>query len=678
MKCFSVVVIALTTAFAVCGQTAEVLKGHLFRQTGDAAPLPMDGQAFEFRATFPSLGLESTFSKTEFTAPGGATRPLTFDGDESFAFRFATNSATSLNTTFGTGSYSFKAVNTFMGTLTPAVMLGLDAYPAAPRLKDLAGAQALDVTKDQLLVWDAFAGGTDADTIAFMLQDQAGNVVFARDGLGGTETAVSIFADQLGIGQTYTATLTFTKITTNDLAMLPPVAAGFFAQTVFTLKTAGGGPDLTPPGLSFVNPADGSTDPLLSQPVTFLFNEPMRTDHSVSWSTNIDATKIVYHWVDESSLVCFYDGQGGSFPANRYITWTLNAVPGAASNFRDLAGNELPKATGRFSAGPPGTDPGGCHDSGLPSGAGQNFLLLTKQVAFVQTGESPPVEDPVDGTIFAAFFLADTNALPASVSLRIPSVPVRNRALPGSTFLAGYFTLIEPRAGAADLEAAYPAGSYVLTVRATDGSAPTLSVAVGSTTAESVPQFVDTASAKAIDATKPFTLRWLPGTGGTNHTVTLEIVELNLDGTEGAQIYLAPDSCHGVALANTAGTVSLPARTFRDGHDYVAKLTFSTATLPVGTGTLRSLTQLSRQTRLKLHAGSGAVVPPRTLTIFNVTPDGFSLSVDSVAGLPLLIERAPTPSGPWETVLNLPSVLPDFTSGFDYETLPDAFFRVRQ
>ncbi len=650
-------------------------KVQRFTQTSAAAPVLESGLPFHFE--FRAKGLAGGNPTVTLALPSGATRvPSTSNLDKVFTDSAATASA--LNSVYGSGVYVLTLV-AFGVTETGTATMPADNFPTVPQLANFTDAQAIDSTQDFELDWNLLAGATGDDYMELSITDTGGKEVYS-DFYSGDNPFPSAFLNggTLKPGQSYTATLSFTRVANRSTGDLD-LSTGFISTTTFTLKTKSdaSGPDTQPPSLSYANPPDGSTNVVDGVPISFVFSESMRTNIAITWSTNLDVSKFTYGWSDRV-LVCYYDGVGGRLPAHQILTWTLNATPGAAGNFRDLAGNELPTTHGQLSNGIPATSGGGtdCNPSGLPANLNANLLLLTREASYRQTGDTAPAEDPAGGTAFAAFFLGDSNAPPVTVSLRIPSVPIHNLGLTNSAFLLTYFIALDSRSSAADLEAAYPAGSYKLTVRRPAGVTQTLDLAVG-TDAPPVPQFVNTVAALTIDPTQPFRLGWLTGLSGTNQTLELHIHTQAADGSEGDEIYSAPDPCNGITLTNTATSILLPAGLFTDGHDYVATLTFTRLTFPAGTTDLNGLVQNVRQTRLSLHAGANTVLPPPHLVIAAKPDGGVFLTVESGVTRPLLIERAPTPAGPWETVVNLPSVPPSFTTSFDLDSNATAFFRAR-
>jgi hypothetical protein len=308
--------------------------------------------------------------------------------------------------------------------------------------------------------------------------------------------------------------------------------------------------------LTSEQPVDGAVDVPLSANIVFGFDVSLFpiTFGAVTWSSNVDPNKMSYAWsVNNTVLTCNYSG---NLPGLSSITWEINPE-GAAFLFDADTFTPVEYASGSF------TTVGGddCNPDGVPDSYGR--LLLFKVLSYSQTSASTPVLSAENPATFSA--LVDTpadNAVTAA-SLKLPNGSVSNLlSLGGEFILGGGFD------SQAELDAAFPTGSYEMTMtRATPPATKvTMTVPSGYPT---TPQVANYAAAQTVDPTVDFTLQWGAFAGATgSDLLILEIA----DG--GNTILVAPDSCVPIDLPNNATSFVIPAGTLEEGKIYDGAITF--------------------------------------------------------------------------------------------------------
>ena len=141
-------------------------------------------------------------------------------------------------------------------------------------------------------------------------------------------------------------------------------------------------------------------------------------------------------------------------PANSTITWTLDP-----SFFKSRSGASLfPfNTSGSFTTGSGTTTTNDCN--GDPTQAGIGTLSVFKSVHYVQTSASAPVLDNDLGASFTAVLIPPITNPVNQVSLQFNST---TKVL---TNIFGRFFLNEQFPSQEALDAAYPPGNYVVTIK---------------------------------------------------------------------------------------------------------------------------------------------------------------------------------------------------------------------
>jgi len=195
--------------------TFVIGRADLYGQAFNAQPTPDVGEPYIYLATT-TLASNRTTTGITLAFPSGGVSNLVqnISQPENWVFGgYRTNEAI-LETNFPPGNYTFM-VNATTSNETKAVVYPASlVQPGAPRLANLAAAQAVDSTQPFTLSWDPFVGGTPTDYIQAVLTTnwQSPNIGTAG-ALDGTATSVTIPVGILAPGKTYTASVGFSHAT---------------------------------------------------------------------------------------------------------------------------------------------------------------------------------------------------------------------------------------------------------------------------------------------------------------------------------------------------------------------------------------------------------------------------------------------------------------------------------
>jgi hypothetical protein len=297
----------------------------------------------------------------------------------------------------------------------------------------------------------------------------------------------------------------------------------------------------------------------------------MQSQQSIAWNAELNPANFIYFWSnDKKSLTALY--QGG-FPSGAKITWRLNPTAGGASNFKDIAGNELPAGMffGDFTTSG-GTTPNPTNNnnncrSEHPVDPGYGSYSLFKGVNYLQTNNAPPVIDSELGATFGVSMAPRTNQTYSSASVTLPN----GSTLALSNFFGSSFFLFQQFPTQAALDSTFPNGAYVLRAQPTAGAQVAATLALPANAYPPIPQVLNLTEFQAMNTNQNFTLRWNAYTGaGQFDAITLEIHT-----ESGSEVFYAPDFCLPRPLPNTATSIVIPAGTFSTSGNYEGTLTFS-------------------------------------------------------------------------------------------------------
>lgn len=340
------------------------------------------------------------------------------------------------------------------------------------------------------------------------------------------------------------------SLTTGSASSLPSGIPGFPTDL----------PGGIPPILLSSDPTIGAANVALNTDVIFTFLVPMTAEQSITWSPNVTAENFTYTWSADGKILT--SSYAGDFPANANITWTLDPAV-----FKDRNGTPLMALnnSGSFRTGSGSTDPNDpCGGGSTNNGTGS--LSLFKSVQYIQTSDSTPVIDPDLGASFTASAVSPRANPFSEVSLQLPDGTTKPLE---STF--GYFFLLEQFESQAELDEAYPSGTYRITVKQ-GTSTSTVNLEVGVNGAPPVPQLTNFAQTQAFNPAADFSLQWLPFMGAVEN----DGIFLQLSDETGAEFH-APDPCIPIELPNTATSIVVPANTFTTGTVKNGSISFSKA-----------------------------------------------------------------------------------------------------
>jgi hypothetical protein len=237
----------------------ELFKGQAFTQSETNSPGPAAEEPYLFEVFLYPLGYPYTYlpyvSDPEIETPEGISHALTLVSQTNanrtvmmnFAFTDSAASESALDTAYGAGAYTLAYHGTQDGAATIVVALDADDFPPAPALSNLAAAQFIDPSNNFALTFAPWAAVGSNNYVQLTVLDSGSNVVFATPALfalypeaplnASNTTMIIITNGTLKANQAYTATLTFTAVTTNFDDGIPFIWGGFFSQTTFIIQT---------------------------------------------------------------------------------------------------------------------------------------------------------------------------------------------------------------------------------------------------------------------------------------------------------------------------------------------------------------------------------------------------------------------------------------------------------
>jgi hypothetical protein len=618
-----------------------VEKGAIYQQTSAAAPAPLGGSPYLFRASAEGAIHDAVFDATVRMPLGGDIILQMNENGTALELLMPLPDLTTLNTVAPNGNYTFLFDTENDGVSVAQLTLSGTVFPTAiPTISNFAATQEVDPSADFTLTFNAFGNVEGTERWELSILDEFGFEIYSDAGMGGSVTLPqgALFEDA-----THEARLRFVKEVARDTSSYPGALGSIeiYNETRFELVTGmdggGGGDDTTPPMLFFTNPASGAEDVIVNTQVTFIFNEAMTPTQSIEWSSNVNSANFNYTWMQDGQvLVATYNGV---LPGNATITWKLNPTAGNPLNFRDVAGNEL--AVGQFQGSfttAEGGDPNDPCNGGGDDGRGGGSIF--KALNFVQTGNNAPVPDTEMAATFSAFYNAGTNQVVSGVTVEGPA---------GTESLAnlfGNFILSEEFSGGAALEAAFPAGNYTTTVSGTGGGSATL--AVGSTAQVPIPQVLNLTALEGMNVANEFTLNFAAFTGaGANDGIFIAITS-----EDGETEFYAPDYCVPRELPNTATSVVIPANTFEAGQTYRGSISFSrmsenSSTIPNTT----IVAGVSARTSFEFTIGGGSTPnQPMWLDVVRNANGTLTWTIQGDTGITLRIEGSDSPASGWTEV----------------------------
>jgi hypothetical protein len=121
------------------------------------------------------------------------------------------------------------------------------------------------------------------------------------------------------------------------------------------------------------------------------------------------------------------------------------------------------------------------------------------------------------------------------------------------------------------LEADYPAGNYLLTLRTAHDGNKALTVAFPAGVFPNAPQVVNFAAAQAVVTTAPFAPTWTAFAGGTVN----DYVRFSVETADGNEVFRTAEPGKSGALNGTSTSVTIPPGTLTPGQSYNAGILFA-------------------------------------------------------------------------------------------------------
>jgi len=474
--------------------------------------------------------------------------------DNTWRLQSTFSNSAALDAAFPNGTYKLNIYTVRDGLKTNLTLYVTNTYPATvPHIGNFAAAQAIGLSTNFTLNWDAWSGGTTNDLIQLTIQDKMG-IVFESPAFGipgalnGTRTSFTIPAETLTFGKTdYVASLTFYRAVLNSSNYSGVIGeGGCYLRTDFSMQTVDD-PEIDAPSFYDSIPYDTQTDVPLNAPIVFYFTKPMRPESAINWSANLNACNFNYTWLDKQSLLCLYKT---TFPANATISWAL-VQSNAHGAFLDLTGNPLDVAQeGSFSTSTKIMP----HDlTNYMVAKGQFFLQDSTNTPSLDTNDSP--------------YIFSAAAMPAFDIAAITNGTVQPPAGPLITLAPDYFEdLFDTQAA---MDAAYPNGSYVFKLYTIHEGIRTATNVLTGNAYPNTPRVSNFSEAQVINATNDFLLTWDAFAGGT----VTDFVRVDFGYGLGSPDYGQPGALNG-----TNKSFLIPAGTLNQGQPYDARLLFGKIT----------------------------------------------------------------------------------------------------
>lgn len=275
----------------------EVYKRQVYIQTNSVVPVPYSNTPYQALAVVNLTAVDSVDSAS-VNLPSGSVLDLDY-WYESHYFpphwqlleRDDFPSKAGMDAVWGNGEYRFTTATVNDGQRSVPVSLTGDTYPNVPRIQNFDEAQSVVASKDFVLKWDAFSGGTTNDIIlcsVFDLENQvpAFGTALPHDPahFNGTATQVIIPAGTLEPDSVYACELWFAKVTSRNTTSYPGVLAGaaYVRATLFYLNTTSAVTNAQPRFTKMVHNADGSLSVTLTGEVPMWVKVEVSTD-LVNW-----------------------------------------------------------------------------------------------------------------------------------------------------------------------------------------------------------------------------------------------------------------------------------------------------------------------------------------------------------------------------------------------------------
>jgi hypothetical protein len=632
-----------------------VEKSQNYVQSSDSSVNPDSASAFAFKA----IGVTSDPSAAGFLTVAGSMIPDVLSANGNLLlFEQDYSSSGALDAGFPAGAYNLEFFSS-AGLEGPATLtLGAASYPSVtPLISNFTAAQSIDSTKDFVLNWNSFTGASANDFVQLTVTDSSGNVLFQTgfpgqaNALAGSALSATIPANTLQSAGN-TAVVSFNHVASLDTTSL----AGATGATIFTKATSlsltpagsgSGGGGANPPVLLSSNPSNLAMNVATNSPVIFKFSKAMAADSSITWSfANVDQSKFGYSWsADQLSLTCVY---AGGFPPGTPVAWELDPT-----GFKDTSGTALsdtPNLSGVFftkagsSTGGGGTTNAPCGNTGSTNSNFGSFFV-SKSFNYIQTDSGAPTLNPDSGPTFEAFARGASNNPISQATLTLPNGTSRTL-----TNLFGILLFSEEFSTEADLEAAYPPGTYTVHMQGSGGAATASLVLPAASAYPPTPQLSNLAALSSFNPAADFTFQWSPFTGASgNDSIYFEVHD------QVGTSFSAPDPCIPRTLANTATSIVVPKNTFGGSAIEGGSLNFDKF-LILDTNSVPNFAvgaYVTKDTEFKTGSstGGGGGQPPQLLNLSRMANGSVQFQVQATVGVNLVVEaKNNLQDATWQTI----------------------------
>ena len=375
-----------------------------------------------------------------------------------------------------------------------------------------------------------------------------------------------------------------------------------------------------------VQPPNGATEVPLNSSIVFTFDVPIEPttlfqltiggiiSGSLNWSDNIDPLEMIPTWSAGNTVLTL--NYTGDLPGSSTISWEINPD----SSFLKLADEEtffpVQKTAGSFTT----VEGSNCNPDGVPDSYGSYFL--SKNLLYLQTSSSAPVLDPDSPALFFAGVESPAVNGVLAADLQLPGGGTENLFFAGGRYFTG-----GSFASQAEMDAAYPAGSYEMTMTRSIPPATVVPMTVPAAYPPT-PRVTNFQPAQSVNPAANFTLTWEPFSsvaGDDRIVLTIEDGETT--------VFEAPDLCASIDLPNTATSIVIPAGTLASGRVYAGNLSFYknfyfSTNSPAEFLTVGSMV---KSTQFTINTGGVVPTPQPQLSTPSFTPGGrFTFTVSDL------------------------------------------------
>ncbi|HTG44514.1 MAG TPA: hypothetical protein VK633_08280 [Verrucomicrobiae bacterium] len=253
-----------------------------------------------------------------------------------------------------------------------------------------------------------------------------------------------------------------------------------------------------------------------------------------------------------------------------------------------------------------------------------NWYGLAKMRRFVQTSALAPLPLNSKSYSFGAFAVATDPLNLKSASVKVPNGATKTLAGAGASW-----TYAEAFDTAPQLDAAYLAGAYELTLQTVHNGAQKLVIPTAAAAYPTAPVINNWNEIGAIDSAKPFVLQWAPLAGGTGD----DFVQVTIRKSGQAVFRTAESPLAPGALDGRASSVILPAGLLLPGEVAEATLSYLKANAldPFSYPKALGVWGCACETMAAIRARGGNVAPP-ALSGLQFSNSVLGFTVSAVAG----------------------------------------------